>query len=57
MWKALKNSQTFLWGVDVIDVDLKFLVRDMLQDLLPSQLLPLFHLFFTLFLKVQPEPK
>lgn len=50
-------NQTFLWGVDVIDVNLKFFVRDLLQHLFPGQLLPLLHFLFTLFLKVQSEPK
>lgn len=50
-------NQTFLWGVDVIDVNLKFFVRDLLQNLFPGQLLPLLHFLFTLFLKVQSEPK
>lgn len=50
-------NQTFLWGVDVIDVNLKFFVWHLLQHLFPGQLLPLLHFLFTLFLKVQSEPK
>ena len=57
MWKALKSSQTFICGVDVIDVDLKFFVRGGLQHLLPGRLLPLFYVLFTLLLVVQSEPE
>lgn len=52
-----KNSRTFLGGVSFINTHLKFLVGDWQQHLLPGNLLPLLHILFTLFFKVQSKPE
>lgn len=51
-----KNNQTFLWRVDFIDADFELFFRHWFQHRFHGQLLPPFHLLFTLFLKVKPIP-
>lgn len=51
-----KKTQTFVFWINVFDVDLQLLLWDLLQRLLPGHLLSLFHLLFTLSLKVESKP-